>query len=681
MVFYFITSIILAIIFEYIGRCFLYLIGYKNETSCSFGVGIIVFLAYSYISTSLLFAINCPFYIPVVIYSLFFCVFTFLLVKYRKHINFKLNIKYIFIILLFSIVMIYYTYNTTLGDLGFYDSTFYLNIVTSNIKSPALNTTINDYGNTYSTISYLYSFQTYYLVASYISFIVTPLIKIFTNTYYVLSYIWIFQFLFNMFFCSLIIQSIKALKIEKHYILGILFFVFFLLFYGRTDTLNATGFFGNAYRFITTGYTILFLYKLFNETKFENWLLFIISLLSNAAVSSTGLFVDIFIMFGAFFILVSKDVNTLKYYSLCLLFILTDLFTVLLSYNACICLIFSFLICAVLFIFSKQLYILFNKKNVSLITVMLIFVILCLLSNRISNNIFDFSYFLNSNNPDVDQIFNYFNIFSIKKYTFIKLFILIIMIYSLIFKCKQDIIKFILILIICLFNPFCAPILNKVILVFTRSYDIIINPFTIVLFCSYLMDVNKYLYYILCLCLLVLSIINPINAPVYSNNTYEPGYNYHFSKKNDYNGEFKMQNDEVEIINCLRDEIDYYHIEHPYIVTSNLLTQSFIPQGRYVYNRYNLRNNPFDDIDQSKIYYMFYPQQFFGEEYISDYSEYNNIPNYVNNAGIDYIVMNKDREYYDINSQNYSYLYFKLQEYFDPIYENNTYMLFKCINK
>lgn len=678
MVYYFLASLVIVFVLDIIGRAVLSLL--KIDNISPFAIGLITFLAYSYITTSLLSALHCSFYIVLVIYALFFIFFLVYIIFNRKKINFKIDLLDYAIMIVFDIIMLIYAYNTTLGDPHGFDSTFYLNLVTSNIKSPALNTTINAHGNTYATIGSTYTYQTYYLVASVFTYIITPIINLFHQTYYPTVYVWVFQNIFNMFFCSLILSSFKSLKINKKYLLLISILFLFVFVYGRWYYINVYGFYGNTFRWITIGYTTLLLNELFQDANNKNkWLLLSLSLLSSASVSSSSLFINIFIMFSAFFILIKEEKNTVKRYCFVLLFLLTNLFSRFIDYNPIICLLISFVVCLVLFLLNDLIYKVFSNNKVQIITITIVTLAMFVLSFIATNNTIDFSAFFNNWSEVADMTVNYFNIFSISYFSYVKILFLSLLIINVVFNNKNKLVKALIIIFVCLLNPFCCSYINKIDVVWYRTFDYFFNPFTFVLMIKLLAEkINgKYVNIISAIILLITVNTNMIK-PVYYHDSFVPGYNYDFDKLDNYNGEYKLIQDDVDVIDAIIKDSNYYGTSNPYIISPIIFTQAHIPNGRFMYFRDFYGRCPYKTESEKQLYSIFYPKRYEGEKLNDDILNYDQIYKYLLEAGIDYLVVDKKNEYYDSRIDKYSYLAYRVLEDMYPMYENDNYLVINC---
>lgn len=682
MIYYVIALGILLYIFEIIGRYVLSIFKVK-EFKCCFGIGLLVFLSYSYISTSLITSLNGSFYVVSAIYSLFFLVFLALIIKDRKKIDFKIDLMNTLIMAVFVFIMTIYAYNTTLGELDGFDSTFYLNFVTSNIKANPMNYSYYTSSIKQSFIGKTYTSQTFYYVASYLSYLIANTINIFHKTYYQTTYIWIFQLLFNVFYYSLITNAINLMK-NKNTITKIIIYLFFMLVYGRVYYYNVFGFYGNTYRIITVGYSTLLLYLLIKNNKNSNLLiLFMMSLIASASVSSSSLFIDVFILFGAYFILCNKYENILKYCSIPLFFILINLFVLSLGINIVHSILLSLCVSSLLFIFGKKINLMLSKKKVLMIVLSLSILFMFIASFLTTKNLFDFSAFLYNHSERADMTINYFNLSLSNNLFYLKIFILILLISSLFSIKIEPFIQFTVILFLCFFNPFCCSFLYKVLIVYFRAFDIIVNPFTIVLYIDLLLRYTKEktLFKIVlyaCICIVILS-YNPLQ-PLYYHESFKPGHDADAVNYSNYNNEFKMSQDEKDTIDVIYDDVKYYDLEDPYIITPSKLMKGFVSNGRFLYTR-QCNINQYESDYEKQLFAIFLPDRYLGDRVEGIIPDYDNIGNYIKEAGVNYLVVDKTKEYYDSNVDLYSYLYLKVSNIFYPMFENDRYIVYRCFDQ
>ncbi len=671
MIYYFLVALLLVGYFEVTGKLFLGLINF-NKVKLAFPFGLMLFMAFAYISTSILTYSNCSFWLIFSIYALYFIISILAIIKYRKKIEWKISIFDWILVLFFVFVMIYYSYNTALGDSSGFDTTFYLNLISTNIKANHMNTTNLYYGGYVSGQTIQYIFQSYYYFASCFTFIAVKILSYVTevNNYSVI--IWIFQILFNFYFASIVINSAEYICKEKKYLKYV--FVFIFLFYiGKIYWNNVFGFYGNTYRPIAIAYSIIALYELINKDTKENWTLFSICLWSACAFSSTGVFTIVFLLFGSFFVLVKTNKMMFKWYALILFVPLINLACAVTGMQLMFASIGSLIICTALYLLNNNLISLFNKKYILLTVFIVSFLITFLLSYKITGDIFNFRAFFDNHSEKADMTFNYFTFYGFlgKNESSYRMLILFLLGYSLIFEHNNKLIKIFVIIFFVFFSPFNCTIMNTLNVVYYRALDIIVNPFNVLLFSSMLYDRlnNKYFYYTTLTILLLMFVKNTnFKSPLY--------YHEKFMPSDDYNPIMKMSNDEFDVLNKLKNELDYSG-EEKYIVSTNLYTESVIPNCRYLYGRELLLNKEWSNAEK-QVYAMFYPPNYLGERCKEVKADYKNIAKYLKESKVDYLVLDKSLDYYNEDTKEWEYLIYAVSEcgYGYSIYSNDSYELF-----
>ena len=114
MIYYFMLALLLVIYFEVTGKLFLSLTNF-DKSKIAFPFGLMLFMAFAYLTTSILTYSNCSFWLIFGIYTLYFIASILLLIKYRIKIDWKISIADWLLVLIFVLVMIYYSYKTALG--------------------------------------------------------------------------------------------------------------------------------------------------------------------------------------------------------------------------------------------------------------------------------------------------------------------------------------------------------------------------------------------------------------------------------------------------------------------------------------------------------------------------------------------------------------------------------------
>lgn len=675
MIWYILTSLIFIIYLELSGQYILSKLG-KNNYTFGFAFGLMSLMAYCYITTSILTSLNCHFILIVVIYSFYILASIILMLKDIKKIRYHFDLNNWIIAFIFVGVMLYYAWNTTLGDTSGYDTVFYLNMISTNAKIGQLNSTSVYWGGAGHDLTAQYTFQSYYYFLSYFIFFALRILNKITTVTNMSITVWIFQIIYNFFFVSLLINGLNKIAKGKVLFKYVILFIY-LFFYGKLYFNNVFGFYGNTYRTIAISYSIMALYDLYNDNNKANWTIFSISLLSSCAFSSTAVFETIFIFFISFFTLVKKEKMFFKHYA-CILFIpIINLIAAgLEDYNLAICIVISFIICLMMFIFNDYLITFSNLKYTKLIIAGVVCLMMFTMSYRITNNIFDFSAFFESGSEIYDMNIDYFSLdvhFGQAQNAF-RVMVWILLTYAFVFERKNSLILSFLVLVVVVLNPFCCSYLKRINDVYYRAFEIIINPFTIILFLKLFLNRlnNKFCEYgILVIILLAFAMNIDYLDPLYYHSTFEPSENY--------NNLMKMSNDEFDLLMYLRDDVNYYYnnVKTPYIITSNLFTESVIPNASYIYSRhYYAKERNYAD---KQLYSIFYPTDYNGEKYELVEPDYANLAIYLKEENVRYVVVDKNESYYDEELGYYNYLVYKVANcgYGYSVYSNDSYELFR----
>ena len=635
----------------------------NKEFKISFPFGFMLLIGYGYLTTAIPSSLQWSFNYLVIVYVLFFLITLILIIKDIKKVKWHISPISWVIMILCCVVLTYYTYNTTLGNLNGFDSVYYLNLITSNINSSKLNSTSPLAGINHDglEVSYQYTFQSYYyFVSVFVYFVKALLRKLSFDVYYVDLIAWIFQIVYNCFLLSLVINALDKINSKKLFSLLVIFIYTF--FYGKYYFNNVFGFYGNTFRTITFGYIVLLLFDLFKNNDIKDKILIYITSLAACGFSSSSIFTLVFMCFGLAFGLPSKD----KYYftevAILMALPLFNLITVLKKYISSKMAIEVLIFCLILVLVNKYLVTLFKNKYFKIIVLVFGFVAMAYISYKTTSNLFDFSSFFDNNSERADMYFNYCRPFGIgAKNYYLLLFDLLFIIY-LIFN-RNEYTTMIIALVIVIFNPFCVSYLASINGVYHRAYDLFFNPFTFVLFFDYLLNKinNKYFYYGSMVFLIGLFALNTdfVN-PSYYHESYIPS--------KDYNGQYRMDNDEIDIIKQIDNDSKYRGLSNPYICTPNLLTQGNI-NGTYLYTRGYITWYIKDY--RNEVYKIFYPDRYKKFEY-----DINNMYTYLWDSNIDYLVVDKSYEYYDETEGTYDYLVRRVYECQIPFYENDSYAVF-----
>lgn len=652
---YFVLPLLLIIYFEILGQSLGTFLHIKKDTF-SFLLGYVSFIAVCYITTSILTALNCSFYIALVFYILIFISSFYLIYKNIKSLKISFNFYHLLLVVISLVILMCFSFQTSLGDLNGFDSTHYLNMVTGNIGLKELNLNNVVFGTNDHNISYQYTFQSYYYLVSVLIYLFQKIVCLLGQEFFSsVGYIWCFQILFYVSFVTLIINSLEK-YFKGNYFAHVSLLFLFVLTYGKLYFNSAFGFYGNTIRTVFIAFAIYHLVEYFDNKDKNEKTVFTISMLAACGTSSSAVFMIFFTYFALFFLEIDDDNNLFKEYAIILFIPMVNLFTVVMN-NIIYSLLVSIILVLCLY-FGNDIFIsMVRKYRLKYPLLVLSFLLMFILSYRVTNNIFDFSAFLNNGNERYDMTIDYFDLnlgyYSTKIYKVVSLISLLL---YLLLHYKDKYSKFILILIIVFFNPFCCSFINSVNVVYYRAYELIFNPFTVIFFTNSLLNIvnNKYIGYgYFAFVILIVMVKGSVDKPLYWHDTFVPS--------SDYNVIYKMTNEELNIIREINSLSIYESIDEPKIITPNLLTQSMIPSGIYIYGR-EYQINPNWSTSEKALYDIFWPVIHFGDARQPENPDYDNMCKYINDADIDFIVQPKATEYFDKEQNIWYSLTYKIDE-------------------
>ncbi len=627
---YLFLALPLFLYFELFGRYILYKFK-KDYFDISFGIGMTFTMAFLYVVGWPISALNKASIYYVILLSIFFIISTFLIIKNLKKLLKDFNYKtwlLFFILLIFEIFM---SWHKTLGDPHGFDAVYYINYISANVDTKALNSTHPLFGtspNTFeNTITYV--FQSYNYFISSIIFIIQKLFGlIHINIDFLPAYYWIFQILLHCFFISISLISIKELKIKNN-ILKVAFVILLVLFMNNFYYNNSYGFIGNTYRMSIHALASIFLFRYFDSKKHSDLFLFFISMLGLCGFSSTGTFATVFVLFGLFFYLYDKEKNLLKYYCFVLIIPTLNILCVKFGIHLYV-FILTFILFAIIFFLNNVILKLYKNKYLRISTITLIALFFIIMSFRITGHLFDFSGFINNYSEIQDMSWDYFDFKDLRHYIF-NLLVLIPLFYHLFKNPKHPFSIISIVLMLTFFNPLGATYINKMCWVYYRTYDIIINQFTLIYFINYFIEQLSFKKISSFIILTISSILAIIQIPSY--------YHYQFMPDDDYNYIYKIENSELEMINNVKKMIEGYNIENPKIINVTFYMNSFIKDGQYLIGKERRYNYDYYDDISYNLYLIFFPSDGWDNFRPTDTPKYDEVIELLKQSDYDILIL------------------------------------------
>lgn len=641
---YFILPFVLLIYFELLGRYIYYKLN-KEASDFSFLLGFVFTMALLYITSWPITAFNGNFYYLTALYLVLFLISLILIIKDIKHLSFKINYQLWLIFFLLLVIEIYISYHRTLGDPHGFDTLYYINTIAFNIGNKELNSLHPHFGTYPNTdVQWItYVFQSYYYFIAVFIYVIRTLLSFIGMSFETVpAIVWIFEIFQEMFYIATTLVCIKEVK-SNNKILNLAYLVLLVLFLGNLYYNNVYGFIGNNYRMAIHALSTIYLFRYFKSHDKSDLMLSFVMMEGMCALASTGTFALIFMLYGLFFALCEKEKNLLKYYVLfCYVPTLNILVTKLgqkwyLSIGL-------FIIFALIYYLNDFILNIFKNKKVRIAFIVLCFILMAGLSFYLTHNIFDFYAFFNNYSEIADMTWDYFMFNDYRHYIF-NLICLVPLFYYL-FKNKNHpfaIMSWVLIIVI--YNPFVCTFMNKVNWVYYRTYDIIINHFTIMYLYNWMIEdsiKSEKIKKISALVLLLTSIsLAIIQIPKYYHETFIPD--------EDYNPIHKIENSELELIRNVEMMIKDYDIKNPKIINQTFFMPAYIENSTYLIGkekRYNY--NQYDEISY-QLYLIFFPHDYAYDNFYpqGEVADYEKVKYYLDNCDYDILIIDSNTFFYD----------------------------------
>lgn len=595
---YLLYPFILLVYFELVGR-WLFAKIKKEPINFSFIVGFLFIMAVLYLVSWPITAFNQSFYVLVAFYSVLFILSLILIIKDFKSISFKIDLKLWLVLAVLLVFALTITWNRTLGDPHGFDPLYYINMISFNIENTAMNTLHPHFGtfpnNDVQWITYV--FQSYYYFIPYVIYVFRTVLSFVGMSFETIpAFVWGFQIIQSAIFIGTSILCVKELK-TKNQILNIALIILLVLFLGNLYFNNAYGFIGNNYRMPIHAIATIFLFRYFKESD-KTWLsLFMMAMLGMCAVSSTGTFSFVFVLFGLFFVLYDKEPKLLKYYAIVLFIpminiVITKVGLKWWAFAAVLVLIVG------VYLLNDFILKLYRNRYVRYGTIIIASLVFIVASMIITGKLFDVNRFFTNYSEIQDMSWDYFDFYDYKHWIF-NLLVLIPLTYFLIKNRKHPFATVSWILIIVFFNPLGSAFMNKINWVYYRAYDIIINQFTIAYFIYYLGEDLKYRRFYQIAILALSSVLAIVQIPTYWHESFVPDA--------DYNPIYKIENSELEVIFNVRRMIEDKGIENPAIITSTFYMPAYIENSTYLIGKEKRYDYSKYDDNSFALYLIFFP--------------------------------------------------------------------------
>ena len=571
------------------------------------------------------------------------------------------------------------------------DATYYIGLVTQSVDIDHL-ASHNPEDGTEEDLPIGYKYQAFYFFSSFIVWVasIPNKLGIYREIGLGNTYIWVTSILFFTFYAMTMINTINALAKTKFQILILSVFSILLLgfFYGSFYYNLTFAFYGNSWRFIIVSNIFLYIYMFFKHDKIG--VILFIMFTSLISVSSSGFFFSATLLYAISLLLLLKKHNQ-RYLKIMIMSIPIAIYSLVylpiyltLSLTSTLFFIITWvLVYGIMFLFHKR--IIDKDQVIAKIALFAVPLVLILVSIFLVNSgwKYDFAYFF-EDNAYRDMIWPYM-MWDVEYYRKMNYLIFGGLTVFLLFRLKEcNIINsLLLIFLITFFNPLVIPVITKFLTsyIYYRMYGVLFNIFTICLFVTLLFKL-KYKILIIGVSLMLLIYIFPVIITESKNH-----YNYLFEADESINSEYRIDNDDLDVLNHLKYFLDYNNIYNPKILSHPEASMSVLPLHSRTYTRHDyfgkwstgkekgmLLNHSFEEVELFKMVYR--------PEYYKDPlrppipTDYSGMCNLVAKTEIDFIIIDKNVTILNEDTNEFYSIWYEIDKCVDYLYENETYVLF-----
>lgn len=532
--------------------------------------------------------------------------FVSLIFSYR-YIRFKFSVyEFVFITISISLLLLF-SMRFTLGEqmsdsiYVFYQSI--KNVDTSIINSFDLG---NGYQYDYINLSPTKSYISFYYVFTFFIFIVTKISSLFSSVYipgYLIT-VWLSSLFFFYFSSVTVLNIIRLMRINDRKIIAIL--VVWIGIHTTTIYYNVVfPYIGVTFLGLVLSNLIIILYSYLDQFKRKDTILLFIVLSSMNAYAATGALFIIIASFGIIATtLLKKNREVFLQVALFILPVLHYLLIIKSNVGLLkifVPLYFSLLLILKYFRKSSLTELIFSKRYwvISIVLVLLLTYSILFIDDYLVKVLA----FFNSG-AGADRVIDYFTFTNVKGslYNIVHYIVLISIIVN---KESRTLGVFLFIVLLFFINPFLRPFVSEVLShyeVYNRTFFVLFNTATIgiglVSFSKITQSQKILRNSMLVVIIIVLSIPTYHQVFGFFYPIYEP-------RETDYNPIYKMSNNQIQILEKMRQIVNIEQIKNPLIISQIFGTAMYAPEFVVIgYNVNQQRNGPM--YLSNELYEIFY---------------------------------------------------------------------------
>ena len=582
---------------------------------------------------------------------------------------------------IYVLFMVYQSSQRTLGSNGF-DTVHYLSMVMEGANQAFFSYVQYDNGLSTINVNVQYDFQSYYYFGSMLVYAYDRINQWISPYYFDLSssvFIWISSILYFAINFLMTIEIVKR-TFYKHRLLGSALGIFILFFASNFYYTNIFTFFGNTYRTLI----LVFMYFIIHEFMKDKInvhafsLLFLLTSSALISVSSSGFFIGAMALFGVVMVLIRYYPDIKLGRVLVILSLPTLLFAIFyLSANNqaklmvlaglmilfyVVLLIFDFLPTKIQSSFKWFL------RNI-IFFILPVCVAAIALFLRFKGAQATHSFF--ENHKRYDMVWYYFDLELLPFLVNIMWFTIF---FPFIILAKTKFATFIRILFLTFINPISYVFVYQYLasVVYYRAFELIFNSHTLTImltFAFFLINSKRLRNYIsigLTGFVLVISIIQI--------NTF---YNPIFVAEETFSPLYKLDRTQIEPLQVLKTKIALEKYVNPVVISQIEPIRGFVDVYTPIANETIRGLDKFKTIPEtSKLLNIFVNRDHYGQMIFDVEPDYENTCKYLIEIKADFVIVNKST-YYEIGSNQFEPLYFRVRECGTSIFENDEYILYQ----
>lgn len=600
-------------------------------------------------------------------------------IQIKKMLSNRFNIVFI---VFYVIMMVYISSQRTLGQNSF-DTIHYLSLVMEGASSKTFSFVQLDTGYATSVFNVPYDFQSFYAFGSYLIYFFDHIVNVLSPNYLVVSaniYIWVVSVFYFILESTLVLGFLTELKVSSKFVYWALLLIL-LGFFGNFYYNNVYAFFGNTYR---TAIVSLFIFSIFKaKTKLNLNTAIWLSLLSSSliSVSSSGLFLGMMLLTTYMYVFFINGDNTDDIGKILVILMLpTMIFACAYLGSNNIGLLLSIIVLETILILVLLMYDLapLTLKN-KIYRLMKLSVFIGIPSLILFYSLFSLIRGTNlypnffQDHRAYDMVWYYFSFNTLNGVALNSLMLVTLAFFLVAYQGFMK--NFILFLIVLFINPLSAIFVHRFLadVVYYRSFELVFNAFTIILFTEYLLSNLKcyWFYRALSVSFMVMCLVIAVDQS-------SKYYHDSFIPTSKYSSLFRIDGTQADALSVLKTKIVLEGYQSARVVSQIEQVRGYVPNVITPISNESIRNIDKYQVnhESSKLLTIFENRDFIGQKIFDVEPDYAHTCDYLIQEKVDFVIVDKNQFLIDENNIVIP-LYFKVRDCADSVFENKDYIIYQ----